>query len=224
MKSDLQLQHDVMEELKWDPILADIASQIGVTSVDGVITLSGKVDTYRRKHAAEAAAQRVKGVSFVAIDLEVTLGVKSKQDDSTIAKAIKEAFRHLSILDYENLDVKVDDGIVTLSGTLRWEYQRKAAEEYVRNVSGVGSINNNIELSEEPCDAESVIEKINAAFHRYATLDASNIQVVIKGRKVVLNGRVRSWTEKKDAENVAWSSPGVKAVENRIVVATPYVN
>lgn len=105
-------------------------------------------------------------------DIEVKLGLRDKHEDSTIAEAIKEVLKHLSILDYENLDVKVDDGIVTLDGTLKWNYQRQAAEEYVRNVSGVRSVNNNIELSDEPCDSKIIIERINAAFHRYATLDA----------------------------------------------------
>ncbi len=224
MKNDLQLREDVMEEVKWDPLLSAVASQIGVASKDGVITLSGKVDTYIQKHAAEAAAQRVDGVSFVAVDLEVTLGVKNRLDDTAIAEAIRAALGHLSNVNSESVDVKVDDGVVTLDGTLKWHYQRQAVEDYIKNVNGVRHVNNNIQLSDEPCDARSVREQISAAFHRNATLDATNIGVDIRGQRVVLTGRVRSWVEKKDAENVAWSSPGIKAVENNIVVESPYVD
>lgn len=222
MKSDTQLQHDVIEELKWDPFLSTVAPQIGVTSKNGVITLSGKIDSYIRKHAVEAAAQRVDGVTFVAIDLEVM--TTDKHDDSEIAAAIKEAFKHLSILDYEVLDVRVDDGFVTLDGVLRWNYQRQAAEEYVRNVTGVRGITNNIVLTDQPCNAKTIIEQINAAFHRNATLDAAAVRAEVKGKKVILTGKVRSWIEKKDAENVAWSSPGITQVDNRIEVLSPYVN
>jgi osmotically-inducible protein OsmY len=223
METDKKIQENVMEEIKYDPLLDSISSSIGVAVKDGVVTLTGHVETFIQKHAIEEVVKRVKGVSFVAVDIAVTLGVKHRHDDTAIANAIKEAFKHLSVLDYEDLDVTVDEGVVTLEGTLRWDHQRQAAEEYVRNVTGVRSVNNNIELSDEPCDARTVTEKINSAFHRHATLDAANIKVEIAGRKAVLSGKVRSWIEKKDAENVAWSSPGVRTVENKIVVVSPYV-
>lgn len=223
MKNDMQLQQDVEDELRWDPLLSDIAAQIAVRSEDGVITLSGTVDSYIKKHAAEAAAQRVRGVNFVAVDLEVLLGEKQKTDDTSIAKAIKELLKYMSIVDRDALSVKVDDGIVTLYGTVRWNYQRETVEEYIRNIAGVRAVYNNIELSEGLCDSKTIVEKINAAFHRHATIDAMNIHVEIQGKKVVLSGNVRSWIEKKDAERVAWSSPGINAVENQIEVNNPYV-
>ena len=224
MKTDSQLQADVMDEIKWDPVLAEAAPQIGVTAKDGVITLSGQVDSFYRKHALEAAAQRVHGVSYVAMDVEVQLGSHLKKHDSDIASAIKESFRHLSMIDEEAIDVRVDNGYVTLEGTLNWNYQRQAAEAYVRNVDGVTGINNLIQLKNEPCDERSVIEKIHAAFHRHAAADAGNVQVKINGEKVVLSGKVRTWVEKKDAENIAWSSPGIQSVENNINVVQPYIS
>jgi osmotically-inducible protein OsmY len=218
MKTDKELQKNVMEEIRFDPQLSAISSSIGVSSKDGIITLSGEVDTFIQKQAVENAAKRVKGVSFVAIDIEVKIGSNKKRSDSEIAKHAKEALNHLSIIDTESIDVKVDDGWVTLEGTVRWNYQRSAAEEYVRNLKGVRGVNNLMELSEEPCDPKTIIEKINASFHRHATLDAANVWVEIKGRKALLTGKVRSWMEKKDAENAAWSSPGITAVDNQIKV------
>jgi osmotically-inducible protein OsmY len=224
MKTDAQLQHDVMDELKWDPASSSIAYGVGVTARDGIVTLSGQVDSFFQKHAVEVVAQRVKGVSFVAMDIEVRAASRFKKSDSDIAKSIKESLKHLSIVDMEDIDVKVDDGYVVLTGTMKWNYQRQVAEEYVRNVRGVRGVNNLIELSDEPCDPKTIAENINAAFHRHAALDAAGIHVEIKGKRAMLTGKVRSWIEKKDAENVAWSSPGVMAVENKIAVAHPYVD
>lgn len=224
MKDDIHLQHDVMEEIRWDPSLSGIASQIGVSSKEGIITLSGQVDSFIQKHAVEAAAQRVKGVSFVAMDVEVRIGGKKKRSDGDIAGAIKESLKHLSVLDAEALDVSVDDGFVTLEGTLRWNYQRQAAETYVRSVAGVRGVNNYIALRDGPCDPLTIMEDINAAFHRHATLDAASIHVLVRERKAILTGKVRSWAEKKDAEAVAWAAPGIKEVENNISISRPYVN
>lgn len=218
MKTDNELQRDVMDEIRYDPFLSSISSSIGVAAQDGVITLSGIVESFIQKHAVEDAAKRVKGVSFVAVDIDVKIGVSNKRSDSDIAKHAKDALSHLSMLDTEALDVKVDEGWVTLEGTVRWNYQRTAAEEYVRNLEGVRGISNHIQLAEEPCDAKTITEKINAAFHRHATLDAANIHVEISGTKAVLSGKVRSWVEKRDAENAAWASPGINAVDNQIKV------
>lgn len=224
MKTDIELQKNVMDEIRYDPFLSNIASSIGVSADEGVITLSGTVDSFIQKHALEDAAKRVKGVSFVAVDIDVKLGMAKKRSDSEIAKHAKDALARLSILDTEALDVKVDEGWVTLEGTVRWNYQRAAAEEYIRGLDGVKGINNSIQLTDEPCDARTITEKINATFHRHATLDAANIHVEIKGKKAVLTGKVRSWIEKRDAENAAWSSPGITAVDNQIRVdSTVYV-
>lgn len=224
METDKQLQTDVMDEIRFDPFLSAIATSIGVTAKEGVVTLSGRVDSFIQKHAVEDAAKRVKGVSFVAVDIDVQIGEPRKNSDTDIAQHVKEALKRLSVIDLEKLDVKVDDGWVTLEGSIRWNYQRSAAEEYVRNLDGVRGISNYIQLTEEPCDPETLSEKINAAFHRHASLDALNIQVDIKGGKAFLRGKVRSWVEKKDAENVVWSSPGIREVENKIEVKSPYVD
>jgi osmotically-inducible protein OsmY len=131
---------------------------------------------------------------------------------------VKETLKRLSIIDMEALDVKVDEGWVTLEGTVRWNYQRSAAEEYVRNLDGVRGISNYVQLTEEPCDPKTISEMINSAFHRHATLDASSVHVDIKGKKAILKGKVRSWIEKKDAEQAAWSAPGIITVDNQIEV------
>ncbi|MFZ6013865.1 MAG: BON domain-containing protein [Bacteroidota bacterium] len=225
MKTDSELQHDVMEEIKFDPLLASISSSIGVAVKDGVVTLSGEVETFIQKHAIEDAAKRVKGVSFIAVDIEVTLGTGKKWSDSDVAAHVKEALGHLSMIDTESIDVRVEAGWVTIDGTVRWNYQRKAAEAYIHNLEGVRGVSNHIELSDEPCDPKTIVEKINAAFHRHATLDASHVHVEIKDRRAVLSGEVRSWIEKKDAENAAWASPGIIAVDNLIRVnSSAYVH
>lgn len=218
MRTDTELQKHVMEEIKFDPLVAPIASSIGVAAKDGVVTLSGEVDTYIQKHAIEDAAKRVRGVSFVAVDIEVKLGARARKSDSEVAAHIKEAMSRLSVIDKELLDVKVDNGWVTLEGMVRWNYQRVAAEEYVRNLDGVTGITNTIKIKDEPYDVRGITDRINEAFHRYAAIDASNVHVEVRDRKAVLTGEVRSWIEKKDAETAVWSSPGITAIDNQLRV------
>jgi osmotically-inducible protein OsmY len=220
MKADNELQKNVMDAIKYDPLLSPISSSIGVAVTDGIVTVSGEVETFIQKHAIEEVAKQVRGVSFVAVDVVVVTGVRRKRSDTEIAAHAKEALRHLSVIDTESLDVKVDDGWITIEGTVRWNYQREAAESYVRNLEGVRGVTNYLQLMDQPCDPKTVVEKINSAFHRHATLDASSIHVAIEGRKAVLTGEVRSWIEKKDAENAAWASPGIMAVDNRIKVSS----
>jgi osmotically-inducible protein OsmY len=218
MRTDTELQKHVMEEIKFDPLLAPIASSIGVAAKHGVVTLSGEVETFIQKHALEDAAKRVRGVSFVAVDIEVKIGARTRKSDSEIATHIKNAMSRLSIIDKALLDVKVDNGWVTLEGMVRWNYQRVAAEEYVRNLEGVTGITNIITIKDEPYDVQAIAEKINETFHRYATLDASNVHVEVHDRRAVLTGEVRSWIEKKDAEAAVWSSPGITAIDNQLRV------
>ncbi len=207
-----------MEELRWDPLLKDIAPQIGVTAKDGVVTLSGLVDTYAKKLAAEKAAQRVMGVKVVAIDLEVKLGVLEAKTDIEIGEAIRNALRWHSAVNNDQIEVKVDNGWVHLSGYTEWDYERKAAANAVRDLIGVKGVTNNIELKSRVIDPKDIKNKIAAAFHRSATIDSTAVQVEVTGTRLVLKGKVRSWAEKKQAEQIAWASPGVTQVENKIDV------
>jgi osmotically-inducible protein OsmY len=219
MKTNEELQKDVMEEIKWDPSLRTVASEIGVTAKDGIVTLSGMVDTYSKKLAAEKAAQRVTGTKVVAVDLEVKFA-KATKNDIEIADAIRNALRWNSMVNEDKIEVKVDSGWVFLEGKVDWEYQKRAAQNAVVDLLGVKGVTNNIQVITKTINATEIKNKISNAYHRIATLDSSGIQIESTGTTVTLRGSVRSWMEKKEAENVAWSSPGVTSVNNKIEIHT----
>jgi osmotically-inducible protein OsmY len=219
MKTNEELREDVMEEIKWDPSLKSVASEIGVTAKDGVVTLSGLVDTYSKKLAAEKAAQRVSGVKVVAVDIEVK-AFKLTKTDTEIAEAIRNALRWNSKVNEDKVEVKVDDGWVYLSGKVDWDYQKRAAQTNVEDLVGVKGITNSITVESKAISPIELKNKISSAYHRIATVDSSSIQVDVSGTTVTLRGTVRSWAEKKEAEDVAWSSPGVMTVNNKIEINT----
>jgi osmotically-inducible protein OsmY len=219
MKTNQELQKDVIDELKWEPLLAEVVYQIGVTVDDGVVTLSGRVNNYAQKLNAEQAAQRVAGVKVVAEDIEVVIPGKSELSDTDIAIQVKNALKWHSAVNEDLIEIKVDDGWVYLDGTAEWEYQKKAAENAVKDIVGVARIINRISLK-PTVNAKDVKSKIMAAFHRSATIDAGNISIETTGTKITLRGTVRSWAERKEAENAAWSAPGVTDVVNEIKIDT----
>lgn len=220
MKTNEEIQKNVMAEIKWDPELRDVHTQIGIAVEDGVVTLSGLVDTYRKKRAAEVAAQRVRGVRVVACDIAVKIHTYGSKTDAEIAMAVKEALRWNSAIKEDRVEVKVDDGWVSMNGEVDWNFQKAIIEECVENLVGVRGIINDISIKPQKIDLKDIQHKITAAFHRGATVDASAIRLVQESDKIILRGSVRSWAEKKEAERIAWSSPGVKAVENNILVGT----
>ena len=220
MKTNSELQKDVIDELKWEPQLQAVSTQIGVSAKDGVVTLSGLVDTYSKKRAAERAAQRVKGVKVLASDIEVNLGHFGKKTDTEIASAVRNALRWNSAVNDDKVEIKVDNGGVTLEGEVDWIYQKNFAQNNVEHLVGVKGIINNIKVRTTSIDVNDIKRKISAAFHRDATIDASDIRMEAAGNKVLLRGHVRSYAEKKEAERIAWSSPGVLHVENEILIDT----
>jgi osmotically-inducible protein OsmY len=215
MKTDLEIQKDVMDELKYEPLLN--ASEIGVAVKNGIVTLSGSMETYGKKVLAEKAAKRVAGVKAVAEDIEVKITATGKRNDTEIASAVLNALKWHSGLQEDKIKVKVEDGWVTLDGEVEWDFQRNSARLMVVDLHGVVGITNNIKVISQ-LNPYDVIQKISAAFHRSATVDSDRINVLVDGGKVILSGKVRSYAEKKDAEKAAWLAPGVTKVENNLEI------
>ncbi len=218
MKTNEALRKDVMDELKWDPELRGMSTEIGVAVKDGVVALSGVLDTYWRKVSAEKAAQRVNGVQVVACDIEVKGGSIGKKTDTEIAEAIRNALRWNSAVNDDKIEIKVDNGWITLEGEVEYEYEKRYTQESVEHLMAVRGITNNIKIKTRAIDAHDIHRKISAAYHRSATIDSSAITIEASGSKVTLRGKVRSWAEKKEAENIAWAAPGVMAVDNKIEI------
>jgi len=216
MKTNEELRKDIMEEIRWDPELKNIATDIGIATKDGVVTLSGVVDTYWKKLAAEKAAQRVHGVKVVACDIEVRIGGAGKRTDTEIAEAVLNALRWNSAVNEDKIEVKVDNGWVYLEGQVDFGHEKRYAQQCVDDLWAVRGVTNNIVVKARQIDTQDIQHKITAAYHRSATVDASSIKVDTSGSKVILHGKVRSWAEKKEAENIAWAAPGVLSVDNKI--------
>ena len=215
MTSERELQRRVLDELEWEPAVK--AGQIGVAVTDGVVTLTGNVESYIEKVAAERAAKRVGGVRVVANDLEVRPPVPLQRNDTEIGRAVSETLEWDVRIPHDKIKARVADGAVTLEGAVPLQYQRAAAESAIRRLSGVKAVYNMIGIQPTVAPAE-VKSRIEAAFRRSAEIDAGNIQVDVTDSKVLLRGNVRSWTERGEAERAAWSAPGVRSVEDELKV------
>lgn len=215
MKTDEQLKKDVTAELEWDPSLN--ASHVGVAVKDGVVTLTGHLDTYTEKYAVERAVSRVEGVKAMAIEVDVKLDPDHKRTDTEIAAAAESALLWHSQVPAERIQVKVEKGWITLKGEVDWDFQRQYAGKAVRSLTGVVGVTNSVTVKTVVTPA-NVVSRIREAFTRHAEREAKDIEVLIKGPVVTLRGTVDSWAERAAASGAAWAAPGISNVVNEIKV------
>lgn len=216
MKADSQLQHDVLEELKWEPGIDH--ADIGVAVIDGVVTLSGIVRSYAEKLLAEQAAQRVDGVRALAEELIVRYPGQPQTSDTEIAKRVRDIISWDPLVPRNCIMVKVEKGLVTLHGTVEWRFQADRATRAAGRITGVTGVTDLVMIKPK-VDAIGIRHRIEEALKRHAMLDASRIDVMVDGHKVRLGGKVGSWQERNVVERAAWSAPGVSQIEDAIVVA-----
>jgi osmotically-inducible protein OsmY len=214
MKTDMELQRDILDEILWEP--STYAPDIGVIVHDGVVTLTGSVENLPAKRGAERATLRVSGVKAVVNDIEVKLSTDNRRSDTDIAAAATDVLEW-NVLLPKHLQVVVENGWVTLNGKVQWQFQKNAAGDAVERLTGVKGVTNNITVKPHITPL-AVRGKIEAALRRHAALHSQGIQVKSEDGKITLEGTVGSWAEKAAAEKAAWSAPGITHVENKLLI------
>ncbi len=217
MKNDATLKQDIIAELNWAPEVN--AEHIGVEVIDGIVTLAGNVDSYAEKWHAEAAAQRVSGVKALAIELVVILPGSSNRSDADIARSAENTLEWLVLLNKDSVKVMVEDGWITLSGEVDWDYQKQIATGAVRYLMGVRGVSDQIAIKPK-LSVSAVKSDIELALNRRASRDGQKIIVDLNGAVVTLAGTVQSWSERTLACQSAWGSPGVEKVIDNITVTS----
>ena len=216
MKTDAQLQADVIDELQWDPRFN--AAEIGVAVKNGIVTLTGHVDSFTEKLAVEDATKRVKDVKGIVEDISVNLPANGKRSDQDIAQAALSALRWNNAVPDKDITVKVEDGWLTLQGRVDWQFQKDAAKNAVKDITGLHGVIN--QLSVKPTVSAPVVkDAIKKALERSADVEAGRVNVETSGNKVILRGKARTWAERTEIERAAWSAPGVVVVEDDLVIA-----
>ena len=220
MKNNAELQKDVQDAIKWEPLLN--TAEIDVTVEDGVVTLTGTVDSYSKKSEAEDTAKNVAGVKAIVEKIEIKFSSDwAKKDDNEIATEVENALKWNWQIPNDKVKVKVEKGWVTLEGELERNYQKEAAKNAVKNLLGVTGVVNNIKIISETQD-EIERKDIESALRRNWSIRAEDIEVKVLGHKVTLNGTVNSWYQKDEAARIAWNAPGVWTVDNELVVKYDY--
>ncbi len=216
MKTDTQLQTDIMEELKFEPSIN--AAQIGVAVKDGIVTLSGQVHNYSEKMDTERAALRVSGVKALVIEIEISLLDISKRTDADIARAAENILEWSTFLPNNSVKLIVEDGWISLSGAVDWQYQREASVDSIRHLMGVTGVINDITIKSR-VNSSVVKSAIEAALKRRASCETQEIIVNVQGDEVVLSGKVHNWSERDLAIHSAWCVSGVRNVEDKMTFA-----
>jgi osmotically-inducible protein OsmY len=213
---DSQLKQDILDELEFEPSID--ANDIGVTVEDGIVTLSGHVPNYSQKLAVERLVSHLKGVRGVAEDIEVRYpgGVPGTADDE-VATRVANTLKWSTLVPDGRVQVKVEEGWVTLTGTLDWNYQKVGAADAIRDIKGVVGISNQIELIPRVSSID-VKKRIEEALKRNAQLESDSIKVDVAGNKVILKGHVKAWSERRLVEQAVWATPGVTTVSDQLKI------
>ncbi len=213
---DSAIRRDIIDELEFEPYID--ANDIGVAVEDGIVTLTGHVPNYSQRQAVERAVSRIKGVRAIAQEIQVRYPGTPGTSDDEIARRVVNTLKWSALVPDDRLHVKVQDGWVTLTGNLEWNYQKEGAGDAIRHIEGVRGVNNFITLAPKPASLD-VKKRIEEALRRYAEVEADKIQVVVAGNKVTLKGTVRAYGERSAVEEAAWATPGVQSVEDRLTVS-----
>jgi len=217
MKSDIELQRDVMDEILWDPILQ--AAEIGVIVKQGVVTLVGSVKNYAEKIAAENAAKRVKEVNAVVMDVNIRMANECRRTDKGLTKAPLNALKWSSFVPEDRIKLKIENGWITISGEVEWQFQKESATSAVEHLVGVRGVSNFIKV--RPVLITILVKDvIKKALERSADIDADKIDIKLSGGKILLTGKVRSWGQRKEVERAVWATPGVIDVNDQLTIAS----
>ncbi|WP_298734294.1 BON domain-containing protein [uncultured Chitinophaga sp.] len=220
MKTDIAIQRNVIDEIRWDPILHSALIEVNVK--DGIVCLKGNVDNFSQRMAAENAAKRVKDVRAVALDLAIRIPDEQKRPDTDIAAAALNALKWSSFVPEDRIRLKVDDGWITIEGEVEWQFQKESAYSAVSDLIGVHGVTNRIKVRPNitPVIVKDVIKK---ALERSADIEANSINILTDGGRIVLKGKVRSWAERKVVERAVWATPGVIDVKDELIVDPDHI-